>query len=57
LYQFFAERWIGAKTVDAFGVYAISRRFADPVGDSPTIVFPYAYRGEVVNRKYRTAPA
>jgi twinkle protein len=57
LYQFFAERRIGARTVDEFGIYAVNCRFADRVGDSPAIVFPYTYRGEVVNRKYRPHPA
>ena len=57
LYQFFAGRNIGCRTVDAFGIYAINRRFPDPIGDAPAIVFPYVWRGELQNRKYRPHPA
>ena len=56
LYEFFASRRIGARTVNAFGCYAMQRRFPDPLGDRPAIVFPYYFRGEVVNRKYRPHP-
>jgi twinkle protein len=55
LYEFFSARNIGARTVDAFGCYAVTRRF-EPLGERPTIVFPYVFRGEVVNRKYRPHP-
>ena len=51
LYQFFAERQIGARTVHAFGCYAVDRRFGDV--ELPAMVFPYRWHGEVVNRKYR----
>lgn len=57
IYQFFAERRIGARTVEEFGIYAANRRFAPPLGESAAIVFPFIYRGEVVNRKYRPHPA
>jgi twinkle protein len=57
LYDFFSERKIGYRTVSAFGCYAVTRRFADPIGESPCIVFPYVWQGNVVNRKYRPHPA
>jgi twinkle protein len=57
LYDFFSQRNIGARTVHELGIYATTRRFPDPVGESPAIVFPYLFRGEVVNRKYRPHPA
>lgn len=57
LWEFFDARNIGPKTVEHFGIYAVRRRFADPVGESEAIVFPFTYRGEVVNRKYRPYPA
>jgi twinkle protein len=56
LYDFFASRRIGARTVDAFGCYVMQRRFPEPLGDRPAIVFPYIWRGAVVNRKYRPHP-
>lgn len=56
LYAFFADRNIGARTVEKFGVYATGRRFPEPMGDRPAIVFPYVWRGEVVNNKYRPHP-
>lgn len=57
LFEFFAERNIGARTVEKFGVYAMTRRFPDPIGESRSLVFPYVWKGEVVNRKYRPDPA
>lgn len=57
LFQFFAERNIGARTVRKFGIYATTRRFPDPIGEAQAIVFPYVWKGEVVNRKYRPHPA
>lgn len=57
LWEFFDERNIGAKTVEAFGVYATKRRFPPPIDDeNEAIVFPYRHGGEVVNRKYRPYP-
>ena len=53
LYAFFAARGISEDTVDAFGIYIVRRRFPDPVGEQPAIVFPYVFGGQVVNRKYR----
>ncbi len=57
LWEFFDERNIGAKTVEHFGVYAMNRRFPDPVGESDALVFPFVHKGDVVNRKYRPYPA
>lgn len=53
LYAFFAARGISEDTVDAFGVYAAVRRFPEPLGEQQATVFPYLFRGELVNRKYR----
>jgi twinkle protein len=55
LYEFFGSRRIGARTVNAFGCYVVQRTFQN-LGDRPAIVFPYRFRGEVVNRKYRPYP-
>ena len=57
LYQMFAERQIGARTVHELGIYATERNFPHPVGRSPAIVFPYTLKGDVVNRKFRPHPA
>jgi len=57
LYEYFAGRGIGARVVDKLGIYSVTRRFDAPIGETPTIVFPYVWRGEVVNRKYRPHPA
>jgi twinkle protein len=69
LYEFFAKRAISAETVDAFSIYGVARRWPQldergaPLKDEkgelvwaskPTVVFPYAWRGEVVNRKFRS---
>jgi twinkle protein len=56
LFEFFSKRRIGAKTIQEFGVYAVSRRFVTLGGERPAIVFPYRFRGEVINRKYRPHP-
>lgn len=57
LCQFFFDRNIGQRTMDYFGVYAINRIFR-ALGEAkhPSIVFPYRFNGEVVNRKYRPFP-
>ena len=55
LYEFFAERHIGARTVHEFGCYAAIRQF-ESLGEKQAIVFPYILAGEVVNRKYRPHP-
>lgn len=47
LYQFWADRKVGARVVDKFGVYATNR------SGLPAIVFPYKFRGETVTLKYR----
>jgi len=56
MYQFFAERGIGCRTVDAFGIYAMDRFYAAFDGKRPSLVFPYIFSGELVNRKYRPHP-
>lgn len=56
LYAFFADRRIGARTVNEFGCYAVTRWFPNGLGDRPCIVFPYRFNGAVVNRKYRPHP-
>ena len=57
LYEFFASRKIAARVIRDLGIYAATRRFPDPVGESPAIVFPYVWHGEIHNRKYRPYPA
>lgn len=59
LWDFFGEREIGARTIKAFGVYAAEAWFpqlGDGGAKSEAIVFPYVFRGELANRKYRTQP-
>lgn len=53
LYDWFAERCIGARVVNLFGVYAGQRWFGDDLGELDAIVFPFTWQGEVRNRKYR----
>lgn len=57
LYAFFEKRGISADTVDHFGVYISKTWFPEsgdhPAGEYPAITFPYRWRGELVNRKYR----
>ncbi len=68
-YALFEKRGISRETVDEFGIYGVSRRWpkldddGKPVKDDegeivwegkPTVVFPYRWRGEVVNRKFRS---
>lgn len=55
LYDFFTARNIGAKTVNDFGVYAVTRRFPS-LGDRPAMVFPYVWKDELRNNKYRPHP-
>lgn len=52
LYAFFAKRGIGEETVNAFGLY-IADHFVPGLGERTCITFPYVWKGEVVNRKYR----
>ena len=54
LYAFFAQRGIGAETVDAFGCYTTPHWFPDKDGKQPALVFPYRFGGKIVNRKYRS---
>lgn len=51
LYRFFEGRKISQETVDAFGCY--SKKHAK-MRDVDLIIFPYLYRGELVNRKARS---
>lgn len=54
LYAWAASRAISPETVDVFGLYVATHWFPPPIdGERPAIVFPYRWRGEVVNRKYR----
>lgn len=53
LYEWWAKRGISRDTVDAFGIFLTKRRFPDPLGERPAMVFPYVVGGRVVNRKYR----
>jgi len=56
LHTFFADRCIGSRPVDCLGIYATRKWFGDDLGERDAIVFPYFFGGELVNRKYRTAP-
>ena len=56
LYEYFAGRGIGDETVDAFGLYAAKRWFHPPIGEQPAMVFPYRFKRELVNRKFRSMP-
>lgn len=56
LWDFFGEREIGARTIKAFGVYAAQAYFPQLEAKRDAVVFPYVFRGDLVNRKYRTAP-
>jgi twinkle protein len=56
MYRFFADRNIGARTVDAFGIYAAKHWFNPEWPDHDAIVFPYRHQDELVNRKYRPFP-
>ncbi len=53
LNRFFDDRRIGNKTIADLGVYATSAYFQSAEGHLESIVFPYTFNGEVVNRKYR----
>ena len=53
LYAWWAKRGISRETVDAFGIYITRKRFPDPLGDRPAMVFPYLVGGVVRNRKFR----
>jgi twinkle protein len=56
LYEAFSARQIGARVIHALGIYAVQREFGHPFGKLPTVVFPYRFNGEIVNRKYRSHP-
>lgn len=53
LYGWFADRNIRAGVVDRFGIYAASKWFSEELGEVDAVVFPYIWRSELVNRKYR----
>lgn len=52
MYAWFAKRGISRETADTFGCYFIQRNFPG-LGERPALVFPYRFKGEIVNRKYR----
>lgn len=52
VYSWFGRRGINADTVDMFGVYSMPHKFYDKVVHD-SVVFPYVFKGKVVNRKYR----
>lgn len=52
LYAFFARRGISRETVDTFGVY-LSDRTIPGLGARKCLTFPYVFRNQVANRKYR----
>lgn len=53
VYRWFSSRNISADTVDAFGVYSLPRHKFPSGTEGEAIVFPYRFKGELVNRKYR----
>ena len=47
-------RRLSPETIDAFGPYVHARRFqATPETEGQAVVFPYVFRGELVNRAWR----
>jgi len=55
-WDFWAERKIGMRTVEAFGAYVTHRNSPTLGQNHPYIVFPYTFNAELVNRKYRPFP-
>jgi twinkle protein len=53
LYEWFADRCIGARVVNAFGIYAIQHFIPQHEAERECMVFPFLFGGKVVNRKYR----
>lgn len=53
LYEWFAARKIRSGIVDRFGVYVAPKWFSKEIGEADAIVFPFFWKGEVINRKYR----
>jgi hypothetical protein len=49
MYKWFGDRCIGARVVDHFGIHRVEK---SGVG---FLAFPYYWRGELVNHKYRSA--
>lgn len=54
-WRFWNERRIGARVLKNFGIYAARYRFGGE-GEADAIVFPYVWKGELRNRKYRHYP-
>lgn len=55
-WDFWTERKIGMHTIKQFGVYATTRNSPSLGPAHPFIVFPYVYKGELANRKFRPHP-
>lgn len=53
MYQWFQSRGIGMDTVGRVGCYVAEHWMPQTGRAERCIVFPYVYRGELVNRKYR----
>ena len=53
-WRFWDNRRIGPRVIEKFGIYATRYRFGD--GEADTIVFPYVWKGQLRNRKYRHHP-
>jgi len=52
VYDFFAQRHIGPKTVDTFMVASTRWRFGE-IGEQDAMMFPYRHNGRLAGRKYR----
>jgi twinkle protein len=56
-WDFFDERKIGARPVKELGIYAVREQWFPGLGrKTESVVFPYLFGGELVNRKYRSQP-
>ncbi len=55
MYQWFQGRGIGRETVDRFGCYVAEHFMLQTGKPERCMVFPYVYRGDLINRKYRDA--
>lgn len=53
--RYFAKRGISEDTLTLFGVHAGSHWFPRVDAEAPCIVFPYRWRRNLVNHKYRSA--
>lgn len=54
-WDFFGDRKIGLRAIDAFGCYVADAWFPQVKEKRQSIVFPYVFKGELTNRKYRSA--